>query len=67
MTAAFWALVGTGDGTVVVPAARVCGSVTQDVGAENDVTAADLVFAVVRRFTKFGIWLREHSRLGHCQ
>ncbi len=37
------------------------------VGAENDVTAADLVFAVVRRFTKFDIWLREHSRLGHCQ
>ena len=24
-------------------------------------------FAAVRRFTKFGVWLREHSRLRHCQ
>ena len=37
------------------------------VGAENGVTAADLVFAVVRGFTRFRIWLREHARLGHCQ
>jgi hypothetical protein len=36
-------------------------------GAENGVTAVDLVFAVVRGFTKFGIRLREHGRLGHCQ
>jgi hypothetical protein len=37
------------------------------VGADNDVSVADLVFAVVRGFTKFGIWLREHDGLGHCQ
>ena len=29
--------------------------------------AADLVFADVCRFTNFGFWLREHSRLRHCQ
>ena len=33
-------------------------------GAENGVTAADLVFAVARGSTKFGIWLREHGSLG---
>jgi hypothetical protein len=37
------------------------------VGAEKGVTAADLVLAVVRGFTKFGVWLREHGRLRHCQ
>ena len=36
-------------------------------GAENGVTAADLVFADVCGFTNFGIWLRERSRLRHCQ
>ena len=36
-------------------------------GAENGVTAADLVFADVYGFTHFGFWLREHSRLRHCQ
>jgi hypothetical protein len=35
--------------------------------AENGVTAADLVFADVYGFANFGFWLREHSRLGHCQ
>ena len=35
--------------------------------AENSVTAADLVFADVCGFTNFGVWLREHSRLRHCQ
>ena len=37
------------------------------VGAENDVTAADLAFAVVRRVMKLGIWLRKYTRLGHCR
>ena len=37
------------------------------VGADNGVTAADLVFTVVPGFTKFGIWLREHDGLRHCQ
>ena len=39
----------------------------QGVGAENGVTAADLVFPDVCGFTNFGIWLREHSRLRHWQ
>jgi hypothetical protein len=37
------------------------------VGAENGVTAAALVIADVCGFTNFGIWLREHSSLRHCQ
>jgi hypothetical protein len=37
------------------------------VGAENGVTAADLVFADGCGCTNFGIWLRGRSRLGHCQ
>lgn len=37
------------------------------VGAENSVTAADLVIADVCGFTNFGIWLCEHSRIRHCQ
>ena len=36
-------------------------------GAENGVTAAALVIADVCGFTNFGIWLREHSSLRHCQ
>jgi hypothetical protein len=42
-------------------------SLGHPVGAENGVTAADLVFADVYWFTNIGIWLREHSRLRHCQ
>jgi hypothetical protein len=37
------------------------------VGAENGVTAADLVFAAVRWVTELGIWVREHGKLRHCQ
>jgi hypothetical protein len=34
------------------------------VGAENGVTAADLVFAVARWVTELGIWLREQAGSG---
>ena len=36
-------------------------------GAENGVTAAELVLTVVRGVTELGIGLREHGGLGHCQ
>ena len=37
------------------------------VDADNDVTATDLVFAMVRKVMTLGIWLREDDRIRHCQ
>jgi hypothetical protein len=43
------------------------GCEVQPVGAENGVTAADLVFAVVLWVMKLGIWLRSDGRIRHFQ
>ena len=37
------------------------------VGADNLVTAVDLVFSCRTRRAKFGIWLRESAGIRHCQ
>jgi putative transposase len=37
------------------------------VGADNVVTAVDLVFPAGLRRVKFGIWLRESLAIRHCQ